>query len=502
MQANNNQLVTHQDVQENNIDFKKIIYNFLAYWHWFLISLIACFILAYIFLYFATALYKVHATLLVENVQSSSSSTTSSLDESSLLSDLGFTGISNSVNNEMAVLESHSLMEQIVREMQLNVKYFGAARIRNIELPESRCPFEFKIISLSPVATDYPLSYTIKLKNNGVGIYSEDSHADLKFGEPLKFQNCVFKVFPHSLQNPADTLFSSYSITIVPYSQAISSYLKNLSVVNQDTKAATISLSLSNEPVPKRGVEMLTQLINTYIKLNIEDKNKVADSTIAFLNNRLLVVSDELNDIERQIQIFKQTNKLADLSSQAQLLVTNTNDYVKNLAIQQTELDIANDLENYLKDEKLNKRIVPTNLAIQSDPNFTNLLNTYNQLQLERERQLAFTTEDNPVIINIDAQLARLRSDLVSNLSIIKRNIQITISGIKNNLQAYEGQLGQVPAKERQYLEYSRQQAIKQDIYVFLLKQREETEIGKTANLAPGSDSRSSLPGNYTLCSK
>ena len=192
-----------------------------------------------------------------------------------------------------------------------------------------------------------------------------------------------------------------------------------------------------------------------------------------------------MNDIEKQIQIFKQTNKLADLSSQAQLLVANTNDYVKNIAIQQTELDIANELENYLKDEKLNKRIVPTNLAIQSDPNFTNLLNTYNQLQLERERQIAFTTEDNPVIINIDAQLARLRSDLVSNLSIIKRNIQITISGIKNNLQAYEGQLGQVPAKEKQYLEYSRQQAIKQDIYVFLLKQREETEIGKTANLAP-----------------
>ena len=74
----------------------------------------------------------------------------------------------------------------------------------------------------------------------------------------------------------------------MPYSQAISNYLKNLSVVNQDAKAATISLTLSNEPVPKRGVEMLTQLINTYIKLNIEDKNKVADSTIAFLNNRLL----------------------------------------------------------------------------------------------------------------------------------------------------------------------------------------------------------------------
>src|ERR1051326_1785313 len=251
MQTNNN-IQIQQDTQENNIDFKKIVYTLLSYWHWFLTSLVICTVLAYVFLYFATSLYKVHATLLVENAQSSSSSTSSSLDESSRLSDLGFTGISNSVNNETAVLESHSLMEQIVRDMQLNVKYFGAARIKNVELPLSRCPFEFKIISLSPISTDYPLTYTVKLKDNGVSVSTDDNKTDVEFGKTVKLQNSVFQVLPHALQNHADTLFSSYSITVIPYSQAISNYLKNLSVVNNDTKAATISLTLNNEPVPKR----------------------------------------------------------------------------------------------------------------------------------------------------------------------------------------------------------------------------------------------------------
>src|SRR6266540_489240 len=421
MQTNTPQLQIQTDEQENNLDLKKIIYNLFSYWHWYFTSLLICAILAFTYLYFATPLYRLHATLLVENAQTSNSSSSSSLlDESSLLSDLGLTGITNSVDNEMAVLASHSLMEQIVRDLQLNVKYFGVARIKNVELSKFRCPFEFKIVSLSNIGADYPLNYTVKLTATGVNISDEDSSRDVAFGQTVKLKNSVFQIVPRVLQNPADTLFSPYSVTVITYEQAISNYLKTLSIVNNNSKAATISFTLNEEPVAKRGVEMLTHLINTYITLNITDKNRVADSTIAFINNKLLVVSDELNSIEKQIQNFKQANKLADISTQSQLLVTNTNDYVKNLAIQQTQLDIADALDNYLKDDKTNKRVVPTNLSIQTDPNFINLLGTYNQLQLERE-----------------------------------------------------------------ILEYSRQQSIKQDIYVFLLKQREETEIGKTANLAP-----------------
>ena len=128
---------------------------------------------------------------------------------------------------------------------------------------------------------------------------------------------------------------------------------------------------------------------------------------------------------------------------------------------------------------------MPTNLSIQSDPNFSSLLNTYNELQLERERQAAFNTENNPSVQNLDAQIARIRADLISNIAQIKKNLVITINNIKTNISGFDSQISQVPATERQYLEYSRQQTIKQEIYIFLLKQREQTEIGKTANLAP-----------------
>ena len=149
MQTNNTRMQAQQDEQETNLDLKKIVFNLFSYWHWYFISVILCMVLAFAYLYFATLMYKVHASLMVENAQSSSSSTSSILDESSLLSDLGISSVTNSVDNEMAILQSHSLMEQIVRDMQLNIKYYGVIRIKTVEISQTRCPFELKIVSLS-----------------------------------------------------------------------------------------------------------------------------------------------------------------------------------------------------------------------------------------------------------------------------------------------------------------------------------------------------------------
>ncbi|HRI20062.1 MAG TPA: Wzz/FepE/Etk N-terminal domain-containing protein, partial [Panacibacter sp.] len=370
METNNTGMQGQQDDIESGLDLKKIIFTIFSYWHWYFISLIIGFLLAFVYLYFATPMYKIHASLLVENAQSSNSSTTSLLDETSLLSDLGLSNVTNSVDNEMAILESHSLMDNIVRGLQLNVRYFGATGIKSVEIPISRSPFEFRIDSLTNIPVNLPINFVVKLNGDTFDISDKDSSFKIPFGGKLRLKGSVFTVLPKPLSNPGDTLLHSYSVNIISFEQAISNYLGNLGIINTNSKAATISLTLNEEPLPKRGIEMLTNLINTYIRLNIEDKNRVADSTIAFINNRLFLVSDELNSIEKQIQNFKQANKLTDLTTEAQLLVTNTSDYLKNLAVQQTELEMANALDNYLKDEKTNKRVVPTNLSLQSDPNF------------------------------------------------------------------------------------------------------------------------------------
>src|SRR6476469_3048076 len=101
MQTNNNPTSVDQVDQETHLDLKKIVFNLLSYWHWYFISLLICVTLAFVYLYFATSLYKIHSSLLVENVQSSNSTSSSLLDETSLLNDLGLANVTNSVDNEM-----------------------------------------------------------------------------------------------------------------------------------------------------------------------------------------------------------------------------------------------------------------------------------------------------------------------------------------------------------------------------------------------------------------
>ena len=131
------------------------------------------------------------------------------------------------------------------------------------------------------------------------------------------------------------------------------------------------------------------------------------------------------------------------------------------------------------------KRPVPT--LANSDPNFVALVQKYNSLITQRDRLLLSTTENNPLVQNIDAQLNAARGDMIKNLE----NQESTLQTTRNNLVAQNEQintvLGSVPGQERQYVDLSRELDVKQSLYLFLLQQEESTAITKASNIPSAS---------------
>ena len=93
--------------------------------------------------------------------------------------------------------------------------------------------------------------------------------------------------------------------------------------------------------IPARGELILNTLLHIYNNMNTEDRNRIADSTIAFVDNRLVFVTKELGNIEKDIQVFKQTNGITDISQQSQLLLQK----LRRLGLNQIGIDF---LLNYL----------------------------------------------------------------------------------------------------------------------------------------------------------
>ncbi|AZI25173.1 polysaccharide biosynthesis tyrosine autokinase [Pedobacter sp. G11] len=142
-----------------------------------------------------------------------------------------------------------------------------------------------------------------------------------------------------------------------------------------------------------------------------------------------------------------------------------------------------NDLEKYMMDASKNKRVFPTSILPQ-DMVFSDLMNQYNALLLERDRQLLSLTDESPVIKNIDNQILETRLGILSNIRSTKNSYIITRDKLRSQLQNAEGKISGVPQIEKNYLKLARNRDIKQELYIFLMQKAEETAISKTSNIS------------------
>lgn len=467
-----NGLARPQQPNDSVLDLRGILDKVLSNWYWFVLCGILTVALAWVYLRYATPNYLINAKILVQDQQKGGN-----LPGEEIFQQLELFSNKSNVDNEVEIIKSRSLMENVVKKLELNVRYFTEGRIKETELFAKR-PFSMHWVSLKDSIT--AISYTINPQGtDSFSLNRDDLSITRAWGDTLRLPEGVILVERH---HQIDTIASEYQVNVVSIDAAVADMMTQLNVSIPNKQVSTIDLALTTS-IPEKGEKILNTLIEAYRQASVEDKNRIADSTIDFIDKRLQIVSSELLGVEKNIQQFKQDNQLADLTEQSKLLVSGSGDNMKQLTDAQVRLNVINSMEEYIRDEKNNKRVVPSSMIVQ-DPTFVGLVEKYNTLQLERERQLLASTPTNPVVLNLDRQLAGLRGDLLSNIQSFKKGVELSIEELQRNSSTISQRIRKVPAAERVFLDFSRQQAIKQDLYVFLLKKREESAISKTSNLA------------------
>ncbi|MFD2598061.1 GumC family protein [Sphingobacterium corticis] len=467
----NDEFVDEIESSDNN-DLLRFFNKILSNWYWFALCGIVGIVLAFFYLRFTVPTYTVRAKLLVSDEKKGSGGLAgSALDDFS-----GLMGAKSSVDNEVEVLLTTDLMQEMVLADSAYIGYYTKGALKDV--PTDGAPFRVNIVS-NPFAIREGVSFEIEFGEQGNLTFKDsDTTFRAQLSKPFSYPEVGTLQIE---QTRALEEGEKYGFYIKPVHKAVSSLMQSLEVAVTNKNVSTIDLTL-NTSIPTRGERQLNKLIQKYTDRNLNDKNVIADSTLSFIKTRLSTITKELAGVEDKISGYKQSTQLADMTEQSRLLLQNSSEYTKSIAEIDVQISSLDAVLAYLKNRD-NPRVLPSSV-MEQDLAFNSLITKYNGLVLERERLLLANTEGNPLVKNTDVQIAGLREDMISSLNSTKQSLELSKQKQSQMSDQLSSRIQEVPTIERGYIDLARLQQIKQEQYIFLQEKWEETAIGRTANVS------------------
>jgi adenosyl cobinamide kinase/adenosyl cobinamide phosphate guanylyltransferase/capsular polysaccharide biosynthesis protein len=241
--------------------------------------------------------------------------------------------------------------------------------------------------------------------------------------------------------------------------------------------ASVINITMS-DIVPKRAEDVINGVIDAYNADAIEDKRTISNITKEFIDERLLLLSEELNLADSDIATFKERNNITSPEEYATISIEELQRLKEQTLSLEGSLAMAEYILSQLSNEGVTSLIPASTVAMSgaAQPLATQI-ERYNTTLLTYERLIASSSASSPAVSDLARQIAALRQTIIASLVGHIEGLNLQIASLKGEQRLAMGRMQSVPTKEKELLSKVRGQKVKEELYIYLLAKHEENAL-------------------------
>ena len=465
---------------KESLGSSNFLHTAIRHWWLFALSFIFCFGILFLYLRKTLPSYIVSSTVLVDDQSLSFAGIGNPKGNSMLKSVMG--GGDVNVFNEIEILASENLAAKTVDALDINCRYYEKTGFLKKQDHYGTSP----IIVEAPKELFDTLSVTLPFK---IKVYADgktditvkkgmfSNYAELKGVElpaTVKTPFGLFVVKPTQYFTPKH----EYSITasVAGNIPAALELQKDMTVDLKAKKTDIVYMDVMDNDV-KRGRDILNTLVRLYNERGMKESDTQGMTTARFIDERLSLIYKNLMGSEAEIEAYKKAHSLVDPYTQVKSSIIKGETSESAIIALETQYRIASMIKGFITDPANKHSLIP----FESDSLSAKMVRSYNALITQRQHLETSAKADNPALVQLDQQLNAMRENMLGSVNNALGAMRIKIDKAKDVQGESKGDMSQFASTERETRTLYRNQAIQNELYIFLLQKREENALKMAA---------------------